>query len=137
MSSFLARRALTASARSFSTSATRNSFAKMTIVGRLADTPELQATSTGREILRYAVATNSGPRDNQKSNFFKVTGFLPEGSFRDFITTLDKGTMVYVEGEVSFSNYEDAEGNKKQSLNIVQQKFEVLSSRKAQDGASQ
>ncbi len=63
-------------------------------MGRLADTPELQATSTGQEILRYAVGTNSGPRDNQKTSWFRVTSFLPEGPQRDFIASLDKG---YVE----------------------------------------
>jgi hypothetical protein len=66
----------------------------MTIIGRLADTPELQATSTGQEILRYAVGTNSGPRDNQKTSWFRVTSFLPEGPQRDFIASLDKGFVL-------------------------------------------
>jgi Single-strand binding protein family len=81
-------------ARAFSTAAPRSSFAKMTIIGRLADTPELQATSTGQEILRYAVGTNSGPRDNQKTSWFRVTSFLPEGPQRDFIASLDKGYVA-------------------------------------------
>ncbi len=63
----------------------------MTIVGRLADTPELQATSTGQEILKYAVGTNSGRCENQKTSWFRVTSFLPEGPQRDFIAGLDKG----------------------------------------------
>jgi len=63
----------------------------MTIVGRLADTPELQATSTGQEILKYAVGTNSGRGENQKTSWFRVTSFLPEGPQRDFIASLDKG----------------------------------------------
>jgi hypothetical protein len=66
----------------------------MTIIGRLADTPELQATSTGQEILRYAVGTNSGPRDNQKTSWFRVTSFVPEGPQRDFIASLDKGYVA-------------------------------------------
>ncbi|CAG8972014.1 hypothetical protein HYALB_00008299 [Hymenoscyphus albidus] len=132
MSSFLARRALTVSARSFSTSASRSSFAKMTIIGRLADTPELQATSTGNEILKYAIGTNSGPRDNQKTSWFRVTSFIPEGPQRDFIASLDKGTLVYLEGDASMSVYQDAEGKTKSSLNIVQQKLEVLSPKKQQ-----
>jgi hypothetical protein len=94
MSSSLLRRLPRASARAFSTSSARSSFAKMTIVGRLADTPELQATSTGQEILRYAVGTNSGPRDNQKTSWFRVTSFLPEGPQRDFIASLDKGFVL-------------------------------------------
>lgn len=91
MSSFLLRRSLLSASRAFSTSATRPSFAKMTIVGRLADTPELQATSTGQEILKYAVAASSGRGDNQKTSWFRVTSFIPEGPQRDFLTSLDKG----------------------------------------------
>ncbi|KAH8791795.1 hypothetical protein BGZ57DRAFT_749139 [Hyaloscypha finlandica] len=135
MSSFLLRRAprtLPLSARTFSTAPARSSFAKMTIIGRLADTPELQATSTGQEILRYAVGTNSGPRDNQKTSWFRVTSFLPEGPHRDFIASLDKGTLVYVEGDASMSSYQDAEGKTRTSLNLVQQKLEVLSPKKPQ-----
>ena len=63
----------------------------MTIVGRLADAPELTATSTGTEIVRYAVAANSGPKDNQRTSFFRVTSFMPEGPQRDFIAGLEKG----------------------------------------------
>jgi hypothetical protein len=72
----------------------------MTIIGRLADTPELQATSTGQEILRYAVGTNSGPRDNQKTSWFRVTSFLPEGPQRDFIASLDKGYVFSLLSEI-------------------------------------
>ncbi|KAK0124431.1 hypothetical protein ONS95_009389 [Cadophora gregata] len=133
MSSFFARRALRTAAplsRTFSSSATRSSFAKMTIVGRLADTPELLPTSTGKEILRYSVGTNSGRGDNQKTNWFRVTAFLPEGPQRDFIAGLEKGTLVYVEGEASMSQYEDSEGKPKSSLNIVQRQLDVLSPKK-------
>jgi hypothetical protein len=95
--SYLLRRAPRAlpTARAFSTATPRSSFAKITIVGRLADTPELQATSTGQEILRYAVGTSSGPRDNQKTSWFRVTSFLPEGPQRDFIASLDKGYVEF------------------------------------------
>lgn len=93
MSSFLFRRSATASAsaaRAFSTSSPR-SIARITIVGNLADTPELQATSSGREIVRYSVASNSGPRDNRQTSWFRVTSFAEPGSRRDFILSLPKG----------------------------------------------
>jgi len=103
----------------------------MTIVGRLADTPELQATSTGQEILKYAVGTNSGPRDNQKTSWFRIVSFLPEGPQRDFIAGLEKGTLVYIEGDASMNTYQDADGKTRSSLNLVQQKLDVLSPKKA------
>jgi hypothetical protein len=66
----------------------------MTLIGRLADTPELQATSTGKEILRYAVGVNSGPKDNQTTSWFRVTAFTEEGPQRDFIAGLEKGYVI-------------------------------------------
>ncbi|CZR54528.1 related to single-stranded DNA-binding protein [Phialocephala subalpina] len=137
--SFLARRTASAlpKARLFSTSAAnRSSFAKMTIVGRLTAQPELQATSTGREILKYGVATDSGRGDNKKTSFFNVTSFTPEGTQRDFIQSLDKGTFVYVEAEPSMNYYQDAEGKNRSSLGLVQQKLEVLQFRKREEGGA-
>jgi hypothetical protein len=88
----LFRRATAASAgaaRSFSTTSPR-SIAKMSIIGNLADTPELHQTSNGRELVRYAVASNTGPRDNRQTSWFRITSFN-EGPRRDFLLSLPKG----------------------------------------------
>lgn len=79
--------------RAFSSTPARP-LAKITIIGNLTDSPELVATSTGRELVRYSVASNSGPRDesgNQRVSFFRVTAFPPDGPRRDFIQNLPKG----------------------------------------------
>ncbi|TLD34315.1 hypothetical protein PspLS_00556 [Pyricularia sp. CBS 133598] len=127
MSAFLARRTFSAAlgARAFS-STTARPLAKITIIGNLADTPELHATSTGREIIKYAVATNHGPKDNRVTSWFNITSFQPEGPARDFLQSLPKGTTIYVEGDASMSQYTDAEGKTKRSLNIVQRNIEVI-----------
>ncbi|TQS38961.1 hypothetical protein Golomagni_00523 [Golovinomyces magnicellulatus] len=127
--------------RTFSSSSAAqiSTFAKITIVGRLADTPELQTTGTGREILKYAVGTTVGRGENQKTSWFRVTSFLPEGPQRDFLAGLEKGTLVYVEGDTTMKQYQDSDGNSRNGLNIVQhviiviirlEKIEVLSSSK-------
>ncbi|KAI6246916.1 hypothetical protein HI914_04627 [Erysiphe necator] len=107
-----------------------STFAKITLVGRLGGTPELQATSTGKEILKYSIGTSIGRGENQKTSWFKVTGFLPEGPQRDFIAGLEKGTLLYVEGNVTMNQYQDGEGTTRNGLNIVQQKIEVLASKR-------
>ncbi|OAQ70259.1 primosome PriB/single-strand DNA-binding protein [Pochonia chlamydosporia 170] len=127
MSSFLFRRATAASAgaaRSFTTSSPR-SVARISIIGNLADTPEIQPTSSGREILKYAVASNSGPKDNRQTSWFRVTSFA-EGPRKDFLLSLPKGSMVYVEGDASINTYQDANGQTRSSLNVVQRSIEVL-----------
>lgn len=77
--------------RNFSTSARNNTFAKLTLIGRLADKPEITATSQGQEIMKYVVGTSTGRGENQKTSWFRVVSFLPEGPQRDFISSLDKG----------------------------------------------
>ncbi|KAG6303027.1 hypothetical protein E4U09_001131 [Claviceps aff. purpurea] len=127
MSSFLFRRATAASAcaaRSFSTSTPR-SFARITVVGHLADTPEATTTSTGKEIIKYAVASNHGTKDNRQTSWFKITNFA-DGPRRDFMLSLSKGTLVLVEGEASLKNYQDKEGQPRSVLNITQRNIEVL-----------
>lgn len=63
----------------------------MIIVGRLADAPEIVATSGGQDMLRYALATNHGPKDNRQTSWWKVASFLPEGGARDHLMALGKG----------------------------------------------
>ncbi len=79
-------------ARAFSSTAPRP-VARITIVGNLADSPELRASSTGREYLRYAVASNSGSGDNRKTSWFNVSCFVDEGPRRDFFQGLPKGCV--------------------------------------------
>ncbi|KAH9906160.1 hypothetical protein F4778DRAFT_724837 [Xylariomycetidae sp. FL2044] len=98
--SFLARRLPTTTGprlmqRAFSASARRD-IAKMTIVGNLAATPEVKATSTGHEVIEYAVASNSGPKDNRQTSWFRVASFVEEGPRRDYMTSLPKGYVISI-----------------------------------------
>ncbi|OTA59991.1 nucleic acid-binding protein [Hypoxylon sp. EC38] len=126
--SFLARRATAAApslSRAFSASARRD-IAKITLVGNLAATPELKATSTGRDVIEYAVASNSGPKDNRHTSWFRVAAFIEEGPRRDFLISLPKGSTVYVEGDAIMNSYNDPEGKPRSALNIYQRNIEVL-----------
>lgn len=94
MSSFLARRAVAATPalRAFSASSPRG-LARLTIVGNLGDSPELTPTSTGHEIIKYSVASSSGPKENRHTSWFRVSHFLREGEEkrRDFLLNIPKG----------------------------------------------
>ncbi|OQE23691.1 hypothetical protein PENSTE_c008G02801 [Penicillium steckii] len=121
----LASTAPTMASRPFSSSAAR-SVARMIITGRLGSEPELQATSTGQEIIRYSIGTSTGSRDKQQTSWFRVASFLPEGPQRDYILGLPKGSLVYLEGDASLRSYEDQDGRKQTNLSIVQRHLDVL-----------
>ncbi|CAM1505353.1 Fc.00g109900.m01.CDS01 [Cosmosporella sp. VM-42] len=127
MSFSLLRRAAvapTTAARAFSTTSPR-SVARITIVGHLADTPEVHTTSTGREIIRYAIASNSGSRENRKTSWFRVASFA-EGPTKDFMLNIPKGSMLYVEADASTNSYTAADGQQKTSFNFIQRNVDVL-----------
>ncbi|KAF3064767.1 Single-stranded DNA-binding protein RIM1, mitochondrial [Daldinia childiae] len=126
--SFLARRATAAApglARAFSASARRD-VAKITLVGNLAAPPEVRATSTGREVIEYAVASNYGSKENRQTSWFRVAAFIEEGPRREFLTSLPKGATVYVEGDAIMNNFTDADGKSRNALSIYQKTIEVL-----------
>ncbi|KAI0199706.1 nucleic acid-binding protein [Astrocystis sublimbata] len=129
--SFLARRLTTAAtprvlaSRAFSSTAPRD-IAKITLVGNLAATPELKATSTGRDVIEYAVASTDGPRDNKHTSWFRVATFAEEGPRRDYLTSLPKGSTVFVEGDAIIKTYTDSDGKTKSSMSIYQRNLEVL-----------
>ena len=77
---------------SFSTSPPRP-LSKMQLIGRLADSPELTPTSTGRDVIRYALGVSSGPRGedgNRATSWFRIASFV-EGAQRELLLSLPKG----------------------------------------------
>lgn len=75
-------------------SSTRPSaLAKMQILGRLADAPQMAPTSTGREITKFVVGVSSGPRDEQGNravSWYRVASFA-EGPQREILLGMEKG----------------------------------------------
>jgi single-stranded DNA-binding protein len=79
-------------ARAFSTSPA-HSLARMQLIGRLADQPELTPTSTGREMVRYAIGVKAGPKSEngeRPTSWFRVASFN-DGPGRDLLLSLPKG----------------------------------------------
>lgn len=74
----------------------------MTVVGRLADSPDIIATSTGQDVIRYALGTHHGPKDNRQTSWWRVACFAQEGPLRDLVMGMGKGwvqfTVIIVDG---------------------------------------
>lgn len=64
---------------------------KISLLGRLAAEPELKPTPSGQDVIKYAIGTASGPRDNRQTNWWQVASFTPEGPQRDSLLGLGKG----------------------------------------------
>jgi len=76
--------------RTFSTTSPTQ-LARMQLIGRLAAQPELTPTSTGRDIVRYAIGTTHRTSRGEETSWFRVASFVDEGARRDLVLGLPKG----------------------------------------------
>ncbi|KAH0544391.1 hypothetical protein FGG08_001417 [Glutinoglossum americanum] len=76
--------------RAFSSTPSAHYLARVTVIGRLAADPEAHITSTGKELVKYAVGTSSGSPENRKTSWFRFVSF-DEGPRKDFLLGLRKG----------------------------------------------
>lgn len=95
---------------------------KVIIVGRLGADPELRQTTTGRQVSNLRVATSHVYKDKtgqrqERTDWHRVTvwGETAEQCQR----YLSKGRSIYVEGRLEHRSWDDAEGNKRWSTDIV------------------
>lgn len=64
-----------APSRAFSASPAAANLAKLTVVGRLGADAEVFTSPSGKEMVRYVVATNHGSPDNRQTSWWRVTAF--------------------------------------------------------------
>lgn len=77
--------------RTFTTT-TRNQIARMTIVGRIGTDPEVSDTQNGQKLVKFVVGSNSGPRDNQLTSWFRVASFVQADSKKgEYLMGIGKG----------------------------------------------
>jgi single-strand DNA-binding protein len=105
---------------------------RITIVGHLGDKPEVRATPSGRMVGNFAVATNHSYKKEdgtavESTEWHRVVawGGLAEtcGKY------LDKGSLVYVEGRMTYREWTDKEGKERVSAEIIADDVQFLSPR--------
>ena len=103
---------------------------RVTLIGRLGRDPEMRYTPSGAAVARFSLATDENRKD-QQGNWQQETtwhNIVVWGQSAERASeTLKKGTLVYIEGRISVRNWEDKEGQKRTSFEIVAFSFRNLS----------
>ena len=109
---------------------------KVFLIGNLTRDPELTETSGGVSVCRFAIAVNrnySGSDGERKTDFFNVTAW--RGLGETVSRYAKKGNKVAVVGSIELRNYEDNQGVKRTSVDIIAQDVEFLSPKGGSNGA--
>ena len=102
---------------------------KAILIGRLGRDPELRFTPDGRAVANFTLATDSVWKDKsgqqqKATEWHRIVVWGPQGE--NCSKYLSKGRECYVEGEIRTRNYEDKEGNKRSTTEIVAQRVQFL-----------
>lgn len=109
---------------------------KAILVGRLGRDPELKYTQSGTPVCRLSVATDrkykKGDEFVEETEWHRVTVWSKAAE--NCAKFLEKGRQVYVEGRMQTSSYEDKDGNKKYSTEIVADTVQFLGGKGSGNG---
>jgi single-strand DNA-binding protein len=100
---------------------------KMTIIGNLGRDPEVRYTPDGLAVTNFSVAVTEKIRGEDKTLWFKIVAFGKLGEICG--EYLSKGKQVYVDGRLQTSEWEDRDGNKRFTLEIVASTMQMLGTR--------
>jgi single-strand DNA-binding protein len=109
-----------------------NNINRVTLTGRLTRDPELRSTPSGAPVCALRLASNTSRRDAagewfEKPNFFDVTVFGTAAE--NCATYLRKGSPVAVDGRLEWREWEDAEGHRRQAVEVVAARVQFLGTR--------
>ena len=101
---------------------------QLVVVGRLVRDPELRKTENGKNVTNITLAV---PRSFKNSNGEYETDFINCTLWRGIAESTaeycKKGDLVGIKGRIQTSNYQDSEGNKKYTTEVVAEKVTFLS----------
>ena len=103
---------------------------RVMLIGRLTTKPELRYTGSNVPFSRFTVAVN---RTFNNNNGERETDFINCIIWRkqaeNVCNYLDKGSLVSVEGRIQTGSYDDKDGNKRYSLDVVADNVQFLESK--------
>ena len=103
---------------------------KVILSGNLTRDPELTETSSGVSVCRFSIAVNRRVDGEQKADFYNITAW--RGLAETISRYSRKGNKLLVVGNIELGEYEDRDGNKRTSINIIAQDVEFLTPKSEQ-----
>lgn len=92
----------------------------ITIMGRLTRDPELRRTGSGIAVASFTVAVDrdfSGKDSEKETDFIDCVAWRNTGEFISKYFT--KGRMIVVSGRLQIRNWNDKDGNKRRSAEVI------------------
>ena len=105
---------------------------KVFLVGRLGRDPETRYTGGGSAVANFSVATDETYKDRngerqKRTEWHKIVVWGKQAEIAQ--QYLKKGSLVFIEGRIQSREWQDKEGQKRTSFEIVANNFRMLGGR--------
>ena len=111
---------------------------KVILIGRLGQDPEVRYTPSGVAVANFSIATSEEWTDKdsgekkERTEWHRIVAWRRLGEICG--EYLSKGRQVYVEGRLQTRSWDDRDGNKRYTTEIVASDVQFLGSRDMGDG---
>ncbi len=106
---------------------------KVILVGRLGRDPEMRYTASGMPVTNFSVATDEvwgGKDGGEKQTRTEWHNIVAWSRLAEICGQyLQKGKLVYIEGRLQTREWEDRDGNKRRTTEVVASDMKMLSGR--------
>lgn len=111
---------------------------KAILIGNLGANPEVRYTQTGSAVASFNLATTEtwvkDGKKNEKTEWHRIVAFDRLGEICG--EYLSKGSKVYIEGKIQTRQWDDKDGNKRYTTEIVAREMKMLSPKGGDSGSS-
>jgi single-strand DNA-binding protein len=105
---------------------------KVLLIGRLGKDPEVRYTPDGMMVTNFTMATDEQRKDKngqkiQRTEWHRIVTF---GKLAEICSSyLSKGKLIFIEGRIQTKSWEDKDGNKRSSTEIIANNMQMLDSK--------
>ena len=97
---------------------------KAILVGRLGRDPEIRHTTGGAQVANFSLATDEKTKEGKKTTWHNIVAWRKLAEISE--KYLVKGSLVYIEGKLQTREWDDRDGNRRQTTEIVAQEIRNL-----------
>ena len=112
---------------------------KVILVGNLGRDPETRHLENGRAVTNFPLATSETYKTKEgervtKTEWHNVVLWTPLAEIAE--KYLNKGSQVYIEGKLTTRQWDDKDGNKRYTTEVVAREMTLLGSRQSDGGGN-
>ena len=110
---------------------------RVCLVGRLTAKPELKYTNSNIPVTRFSIAVNRNFKNEQgqrDADFINILAWRKQAEL--ICNYFDKGNQIGLEGRIQTGSYDDKDGNKRYTTEVVVDAIHFIDSKGSSNGAT-